>query len=307
MDQAFLISEFDRLVSDGLVLYDDKQIVLRQQDGGLTFQFVLTAALSKKPTAATAGEQPQGLVEKKVRPGSDIDTNGYEIGEVGGSHVLVANKFCYARPHYLLLTKDGYQRQYEPLTRSDLTAAWSLLSGRGNENFAIFFNCGKGAGYSRLHKHMQLMPLPADSFASFLDSADGAEPNVPFQWFYQRFSESSSTTADEVVEIYQKLLEQAAAAIGTCQELETDKFPSAACSHNVILTTRWIVVIPRRRPSVRGESGANAMGMLGYIAVSSQSDIDKWMDQGLSNLLRQLGVPKTPLLSSDQDQEINTV
>ncbi len=39
MDQAFLLSEFDRLVSDGLVLYDDKQTVLRQQDGGVTVRY----------------------------------------------------------------------------------------------------------------------------------------------------------------------------------------------------------------------------------------------------------------------------
>ncbi|KAJ4158350.1 uncharacterized protein LMH87_008881 [Akanthomyces muscarius] len=292
MDQSFLISEFDRLVSEGLVLYDDKQTLVQQQDGGLPFQFVLTSALNKKPTAATAGEQSKELVENKVRPGSDIDTNGYEVGEVGGSHLLVANKFCYARPHYLLLTKDGYCRQYEPLNRADLTAAWSLLCGRGADNFAIFFNCGKGAGYSRLHKHMQLMPIPVNTFASFLDSADGAEPDVPFQWFYQRCSNSSPASADDVVETYDKLLKQATEALATFQDCEKDDFPGAACSHNVIMTARWIVVIPRRRPSVRAESGANAMGMLGYIAVSSQADIDNWTDQGLCNLLRQLGVPK---------------
>ncbi|KAM3543939.1 hypothetical protein ARSEF1564_003160 [Beauveria bassiana] len=187
MDHDYLLSEFDRLVSEGVVLYDDKQTILHQQDGGLTidalqFQFVLTSALNKKPTAATAGEQSKELVEKSVRPGSDIDTNGYEIGHVGGSHVLVANKFCYARPHYLLLTEDGYARQYEPLNRSDLAAAWALLSSRGNDKLSL--------------------------------------------------------------------------------------------------------------PSVRAESGANAMGMLGYIAVSSKADIDNWTDQGLCKLLRQLGVPK---------------
>ncbi|KAF1732212.1 Diadenosine 5',5'''-P1,P4-tetraphosphate phosphorylase 2 [Beauveria bassiana] len=292
MDHDYLLSEFDRLVSEGVVLYDDKQTILHQQDGGLTFQFVLTSALNKKPTAATAGEQSKELVEKSVRPGSDIDTNGYEIGHIGSSHVLVANKFCYARPHYLLLTEDGYSRQYEPLNRSDLAAAWALLSSRGNDKLSLFFNCGNGAGYSRLHKHMQLIPTPRNTFASFLDSANGTEPDVPFQWFYQRFSDPTVTSVENVVDTYQKLLRKAIKAIETCQEHETDNFPGAVCSHNVIMTTRWMLVIPRRRPSVRAESGANAMGMLGYIAVSSKADIDNWTDQGLCKLLRQLGVPK---------------
>ncbi|OAA72289.1 ATP adenylyltransferase [Cordyceps fumosorosea ARSEF 2679] len=291
MDQKFLLSEFDRLISDGLVLYDDKQTIRRQLDGGLKFQFVLTSALNKKPTAATAGTQSKELVEKRVRPGSDIDANGYEVGEVGGSHVLVANKFCYARPHYLLLTKDGHRRQYERLDRADLAAAWTLLSGSDLDNFAVFFNCGKGAGYSRLHKHMQLMPMPPHTFASFLDSADGTEPEVPFRWFYERWSDAGSSSVDRVVDSYRKLLKQATSSVESQQEYKADDSPGAACSHNVIMTSRWIVVIPRRRPSVRDESGANAMGMLGYIAVPSQEGIDTWADQGLCNVLRQLGVP----------------
>lgn len=39
MDQSFLITEFDRLLSKGLVLYDDKQTLVRQQDGGLTVRY----------------------------------------------------------------------------------------------------------------------------------------------------------------------------------------------------------------------------------------------------------------------------
>ncbi|EGX94432.1 phosphorylase, putative [Cordyceps militaris CM01] len=294
MDRIFLLSEFDRLVNEGLVLYGDNQTVVREEDGGFTFQFVLTAALSKKPTAATAGkQQTEELVETSVRrPGSDIDTRGYEIGDVGASHVLAVNKFCYARPHYLLLTKDGYRRQYERLDRSDLAAACTLLSSPGNDNLAMFFNCGKGAGYSRLHKHMQLMPMPPHTLASFLDSADDAAPEIPFRWFYHRFADSGLASADHVVDAYQRLLKQATAAAETCQEYDTDDFPGAVCSHNIVMTARWIVVIPRRRPAVRAESGANAMGMLGYIAVSSQAEIDNWTDQGLCSLLRQLGVPK---------------
>lgn len=227
-----------------------------------------------------------------MRPGSDIDTNGFEVGEISGTHILVANKFCYARPHYLLLTKDGYQRQYHPLNRADLAAAWNLLSGRDEDGFAVFFNCGKGAGYSRLHKHMQLMPMPKNTFASFLESADAKEPPVPSQWFYERCFDTSPKAADALIGAYERLLRQATEVMANAEGCEVDNFPDAACSHNVIMTTRWIVVIPRRRPSVRKESGANAMGMLGYIAVSSQADIDNWTSQGAYHLLGELGVPK---------------
>lgn len=85
----------------------------------------------------------------------------------------------------MLLTSDDHQRQYETLNRDDTTAAWGVLSTMG-EDFVAFFNCGRGGGFSRLHKHMQLIPNPNKSFASFLDADGEREPDVPFQWFYHR-------------------------------------------------------------------------------------------------------------------------
>lgn len=156
------------------------------------------------------------------------------MGHLGTSHVLVANKFALARPHIMVLTTDGHRRQYEPLDESDLTAAWTILnsvsehgdSGSKARDYVVFYNCGRDGGCSRLHKHMQLIPTPPDSLASFLDadtpsksvsipqpdgtttaaaaaadsgSPNAAEPGVPFHWFYHRFAtkdnEQSSATA----------------------------------------------------------------------------------------------------------------
>lgn len=188
----------------------------------------------------------------------------------------------------MILTRDGHQRQYEPLLEPDLDAAWLVLSALSGD-YVAFYNCGQDAGCSRLHKHMQVIPAPEKWFASFLDS-EGEEPKVPFQWFYHRF-DSQNVTVPWLTMVYNDLLEQATAA-GMGHSEHATSFSGTACPHNVILTKRRIMVVPRRQAAVNQEAAANAIGMLGYIAIATRGEIDSWKQWGLSNCLRQLGVPK---------------
>ncbi|KAG5775491.1 hypothetical protein H9Q73_010833 [Fusarium xylarioides] len=202
----------------------DKILIKARFDSLVQFQFLLTSALAKKPSIQTAGAQAHQVNEssQQKRDGCDINTAGYEICDVGSTHVLVASKFCFANPHLMLLTSDGHQRQCEPLNKDDLTAVWSVLSTMG-EDYVAFFNCGRDGGCSRLHKHMQLIPKPNDSFASFLDMDDGT---------------------------------------------------------------------PQAKSGCQQEAGANAIGMVGFIAVATQGEIDNWLRIGLATALAELGVPK---------------
>jgi ATP adenylyltransferase/5',5'''-P-1,P-4-tetraphosphate phosphorylase II len=139
---------------------------------------------------------------------------------------------------------------------------------------------------------MQLMPMPQQSFASFLDCEDDTkEPAVPFCWFYHRFeSHGQFTTPVDVVKVYVDLLEQATrVGAGRSQHAIA---PGAACPHNMILTRRWMIVLPRRQAAINKEAGANAMGMLGVIAVGTRKEMDGWVRLGLTDGLRLLGVPK---------------
>lgn len=190
----------------------------------------------------------------------------------------------------MLLASDGHRRQYEPLDKVDLTAALETLNAI-KEDYAIFYNCGQDGGCSRLHKHMQLLPMPKDSFAAFLDQPDGKEPDVPFAWFYHRF-EVHPLTATSVIMTYNDLLKHAdRVGQGRAQNAHNAP-PGAACPHNMILTKQWMIIIPRRRASVDGKLGANAMGMLGYIPTATKDEIDSWMRLGLKETLGQLGVPR---------------
>ncbi|KAF5981645.1 ATP adenylyltransferase II [Fusarium coicis] len=214
-DGSALLSTFDALTKSGLVLYNENQKIVEHTDGDLKFHFVLTKALIKKLTLSTPEQSSASAfgngVSKQLLPGSDIDTNGFEMGNSESStHFLVANKFCFSRPHLMMLTRDRYRRKYKSLNHSDFEAAWGTLTSLNNEttDYAVFFNCGIDGGCSRLHRRVQLMPLPASGFAvDFLNSDSINEPKVSFEWFYHRFQDSD-TAAAKGIEIYLQLLQQ---------------------------------------------------------------------------------------------------
>lgn len=190
----------------------------------------------------------------------------------------------------MLLASDGHRRQFEPLYESDLEAAWTTLIAIGKD-YVVFYNCGQDGGCSRLHKHMQLIPMPKNSLAAFLDTEDGREPSVPFEWFYRRFDYQQATPAS-LATVYTELLQQATRVEGGRSEHADSAPPGAACPHNMILTKRWIIVIPRRRAGINKEAGANAMGMIGHIATATQEEINNWVRLGPTEILKGLGVPR---------------
>lgn len=252
---------------------------------------MLTSALAKKPTIELKPSAVNAIDElSQKREGSDISTCGFEIGEINTTHVLVANKFCWVRPHLMLITSDGYQRQYESLNLDDIKSAWFLLSALDTD-YVAFYNCGQDGGCSRLHKHLQLIPTPPNLFASFLDAKDGKPSRVPFEWFYCRLNPKVSTP-ERLLEIYNHLLKKSTKKGKGLSENFGMAPSNTACLHNFILTRCWMVVLPRQRAAINKEAWVNAIGMLGYIAVATRKEIDNWIQLGLTDSLRELGVAK---------------
>lgn len=132
--------------------------------------------------------------------------------------------------------------------------------------------------------------MPGGTFASFLDS-DGEmpEPTVPFQWFYHRF-DFGDVPLQHLTDVYNKLLMQATEVGGGLSENAHAALPGAACPHNMIMTKRWMIVVPRRRAAINKAVAANALGMLGYIAVATKEEIDEWIRMGPTDALKEFGV-----------------
>lgn len=244
------------------------------------FEFRISKALKDKPATPTSPQSviPGGLTQ---RPGSDINTQGLEVGRLGRTHFLAFNGFSSYRPHYLLLTLNAHRRQWEPLDIDDFRAVHAFLDtyGRG---CLIFFNCGVKAGCSRVHKHLQA--IPKESFEKNpWHNIDGNESAVPFAWFRQTLG--SEPGPEGSLRVYMAGLE---AVERTLKHKTTEE--DGAPPHNMIMDAERMVVIPRRSAGI-GSVGANAGGMLGMIWTQSEEATHRWLDAGPQNVLERAGLP----------------
>ncbi|KAK4186431.1 hypothetical protein QBC35DRAFT_501344 [Podospora australis] len=299
---------FDRRVDKGVIVYNKDFRAVFYSDKGFDFEFRLLSGLDKKPNPSSPP------VSSGCRPGSDIDVSGFEISALGPTHLLAFNKFSSARPHLLVLTQDGFTRQYEPLNIDDFTALRSVLMPffeNSKRRYLAIFNCGVDSGCSRLHKHMQVFPAGGDTsmddkkvdkdFPLWPDSEDPAvENNLPFQCFVHHFSGDEFPSAEKLTEIYQRLVGEAECALTAFghhpqrQEVENSNESSSkeGVPHNVILDRRWMVVVPRRSAGTNG-ADANAAAYLGMVWLSDEDKMRLWTDQGPASVLRQLGFPRS--------------
>lgn len=279
-NETSLSSSFDRLISKGTISYDYSQRIVPYTTPPFPALFIITQAFSQKPDFGEAAATTQELL-----PGSDISIKGYEITDVGSTHVLAFNRYSSYRPHLILLTKDGYQRQFQDLNSGDIQAIWTVISNiQSEQNWIGIFNCGENGGCSRLHKHLQVFPIPKQegkSWVLFPDEKDDSKINVPFKYFLHRFDETKTTTHQSIFEMYVDLLRQARDVLKIG--------PEKPCPHNIVLNKRWMIVIPRRKAEVEG-LGVNAASMMGVITLKNDEEYQKWLEIGVQNVLAETGV-----------------
>ncbi|KIW89483.1 uncharacterized protein Z519_09639 [Cladophialophora bantiana CBS 173.52] len=250
------------------------------------FEFRVCPALASKPATAEATNNTAFEQLPKYGPGSDlVDADpGLIVTKIHGTHLLVLNRFAVFRPQYLILTLDSFRRQTENLDETDLKAASLVLDHLSHEHF-IMFNCGNEAGCSRLHKHMQVIPC-LDGFTLFPD-VEGLDPeSVPFRYFIRRIEPGTDGALDSLLPIYERLRNEAYEAWQAYTGDTLDYFP-----HNMMLTKRWMMVVPRRRVAAAQGATANAAGMMGMVWVTNTQQMDRWQQPGPAQVLAELGVP----------------
>jgi len=218
-----------------------------------------------------------------IGPGSDLqDDPPIEITRINGTHILLYNKFCISKSQMMIVTADSYRRQHDPLDGDDLEVAYMVLFAMASSHFA-FFNGGVTAGASRKHKHLQVMRMSKSS-THLLVNMDSSQdfPRLPYKYFCFDFANRAQPSRDLLLKVYQNLLSQ-------CENLLPGK-PGESVPHDVVLTKKWMLVIPRSRRNFEGSSDVNAAGMLGMIWLKHDEEVAKWKELGPARVLGQLGV-----------------
>ncbi|KAK4196027.1 putative 5',5'''-P-1,P-4-tetraphosphate phosphorylase [Triangularia verruculosa] len=313
IDERALLGEFNQRVEEGVVIYDSDHRVIRQVYQGFPFEFRIFAGHASKPEVSSSGDTSlaSSAETPEYLPGSDISLTGFEIrnssSDVGPAHYMIFNKFCAARPHYLLLTQDGHRRQHESLNMDDFHTLWGALAELnknweakkpGARRYLGMFNCGIDSGCSRLHKHMQVLAVPEESeFRLWPDSGsnDGGQEHIPFKYYKHNIDEQLDESSRERAAwtkylAFTSAAHQALADIGHVPHAPDGVDLATIVPHNVILTREWLLVIPRTKAGMNG-ADANAAGYLGMVWVSDEERVKRWTDQGPTKLLTSLGLP----------------
>lgn len=147
------------------------------------------------------------------------------------------------------------------------------------------YNSGPRAGGENPHKHLELFPLPDDGDARLWPSRAhstqviaSAIPGVPFAHYVLRLP--NPCTDESVYAAYTRLLAEAKSALAEY---------NAGTDNNVILTSEWIAVVPRR--TAHGGEGGSGKGMLGLVSTVDGRGREEWSSGGYTKVLTEMGVP----------------
>lgn len=221
------------------------------------------------------------------------------VCNVGDEHILMLNKFNVVTDHALLVTSD-FVAQDDPLTPSDFDAIYCCL--RSVDSLA-FYNSGPLSGASQRHRHLQLICndtfLEATSVAAapieaIIDKVikekvmPPGEPFIleafPFSHFvctlpdlpttidgetHSEYSNAESTDSGIGTLLhgyYEKLLDLVGYSFPGDGRRATSEITGAVIAYNLILTTKWLMVVGRTRADdPESKIDVNAMGFFGCL------------------------------------------
>jgi ATP adenylyltransferase len=196
------------------------------------------------------------------------------VGNLSQTHAAVLNKFNVFGGHLLVITRE-FVPQEGLLNRDDFDALAIAMAGIDGLGF---FNAGPRAGASQAHRHLQVAPLPltpsTEEMFTPIDAVIESGRGLPYPHRLQSLEGRRLLRSDASVlfEVYKSLM----ADLG----LATGDHP-----YNLLLTRRWMMVIPRSRDRVEGIS-INALGFAGSLLVRDQRRLDRIKDLGPGAVLR---------------------
>jgi ATP adenylyltransferase len=218
------------------------------------------------------------------------------VAPISPSHVALLNKFNVIDHHLLIVTR-RFEHQETLLTAGDFVALAACLR---EFDALAFYNAGPAAGASQTHKHLQLVPLPLGGGSAgvpiepLLDAARGRRgvctvPGFGFRHAYARFDARSPADAVAAGHSLQSLYEKLFEAAGL-RGIDRDGETRQSAPYNLLVTRRWMLVIPRSRECY-GTLSINALGYAGSLFVRDDEEFETLRRAGPVSVLRELAVP----------------
>jgi ATP adenylyltransferase len=265
----------------------------RLEDGGVAFLVRVMASLERKEREKRQRQAARVQGAAETNPFLPHDPRLF-VCDLTPTHFCLLNKFNVVDRHLLLVTRT-FEDQERLLTLADLEAmaiALEEIDGLG------FFNGGPAAGASQPHKHLQLVPLPLAPegpavpveplLAAVLAGAAPGEPRIApgFAFRHATLRLDGAPTGAMLERAYRTLL-AATGLAGPAATPRADAKPAMA--YNLLLTRRWMLIVPRSRETVNG-IGVNALGYAGSLFVRDTSEMARVAHAGPLRLITEAAV-----------------
>lgn len=247
------------------------------EDAGISFQIRVVSSLQRRAARPQRGNKP--------RPNPFLP---YEkalfVTNISATHICLLNKYPVASHHALIVTR-AFEPQENQLTLPDFEALSRCMAER---DAVVFYNSGPIAGASQPHKHLQLIPLPANRAAlpiePLLNSNDTiGKPTrleqLPFAHAFSLIEAPVAETAERLFEIYLALL----------RFIGWTPAPGPLPPYNLLIRRRFMWLIPRARAEHAGIN-INALGFAGVYLVPDLSALETVRRVGPMALLQEVAV-----------------
>jgi ATP adenylyltransferase len=198
------------------------------------------------------------------------------VAELDPDYVCLLNMFPVLSPHLLICTRD-FVEQEKPLTMADFSA-WL----RGFERPGLcnppevlgFYNSGPTAGASQPHRHMQLVQTPVAMADRILNGRLG---------FCHYLVKYPQLDGQLLFSHYQQAMQQLGLNPVNGTHSSNTK-PYIAKPYNILLTERWMLIVPRCNNGIKGVS-ANGMNYAGLFLVKNEQQAQWLCNYGLLKFL----------------------
>lgn len=290
-----LEDKYNRAIQDGAIIFNGDSAVsqVKEETAGESkyrFHITLLDSLKHRPEKGTEEKNPFAKPEPELTILQDYGPSQ--------EFRLVANKFPVVPYHFLLVTKD-FVSQNTPLSPHELLGAFSVLrtlKSSSKDNWFAFYNSGPESGASQPHKHIQFMTLPAqfEPYANLL--ANTSEPfipsevkepltdqNLPFRHFLAKLPDTQDIDQEDLTMYFASLLQRT---------LTTLKYNNAShISYNFIMTTSYMLMIPRSSGTYKNTLGLNSCGYNCLLLCKNKEVQDLVIDDGVLQILAACGFP----------------
>ncbi|MBN3751372.1 phosphorylase [Paraburkholderia sp. Tr-20389] len=264
------------------------------ESDGVRFIVRQVSSLTRKDQQRVQARKLQTEKRVAVNPFLPYEPDLF-VADISGTHLALLNKFNVIDHHLLIVTRE-FRRQEALLDLADFEALMRCMAGFDGVGF---YNSGPEAGASQPHKHLQIVPLPlGDSelpvpVEPLLAQAFGAGPvgrvpGLPFRHAFARLALDDAppdAAAHTALACYRALLDAAGIGAG-----EVDGEPCHATPYNLLVTRRWMLLVPRSMERVEGVS-VNALGFAGSLFVRDAAHLELIERLGPMNVLRRVACP----------------